>query len=134
MRAKEFIVEQRDDGVIPGQTMAINTGGKVGSVIPFFADVSPGAHAYDGLDKYYDLYRFGMMMAGAPTDDHDGSTHSWIANAPFLLGYTPEEMSKIEYAAKKFGAKKRNVATTGSHEPSIVQKQSPVKAFKGYPR
>lgn len=135
MRAREFIAESFDgDDVIGVVASRKNGNGKQGNVPEHYADVSPGSYAVDGMDKYYDLYRMSMIMAGGPDNGIEADNASWIANAPFLGGYTHAENEKIEHAIKKLKATKRIVGGEGSREPQLVNKQSPIKAFKGYPR
>lgn len=141
MRAREFITEDVNPGELHDESTGrrappgIRRGGeRRGRVTQYYADVSPGALAFDGLDKYYDLYRMSMIMAGGPDDPTDIDPASWIANAPFVSGYTDADDEKIAVAAKKLRGIKRVVAPNGSAEPSIVNKTSPIRAFKGYPR
>ena len=137
VRAKEFLAEGAEGSGDGGETFSYTTAGSKkghGTITPHFFDVNPGAQVLDGMDKYYDFYRMSMLMAGAPHEDIKVDPLSWIANAPFVSGYTPADMDKINYAAKKLKQGHRTVASTGSVEPDIVYKKSPVVAFKGYPR
>jgi hypothetical protein len=139
MRAREFITE---DGAQAFDALAHDesTGRRrprdnhhKGHPQQWYADVSPGAMRIDNIDKYYDLYRLGMIMAGGIKDDV-ADEESWVANSPILSGYTDEDDEKIKYAAKRIGGVVKNIAPPGSREPKDTQKQSPIKAFKGYPR
>jgi len=139
MRAREFITEdggQSFDALDHDQsTGRRRSRGKHHKGHPdnWYVATSPGAMAIDNLDKYYDLYRMGMIMAGGPTQDI-ADEESYIANSPILSGYTDEDDEKIKYAAKRLGGRIRNIAPPGSQEPTDTNIKSPVKAFKGYPR
>lgn len=139
MRAREFITEEASQG-FDGLSHDESTGrrrsrGKHHKGHPdnWYVATSPGAMAIDNLDKYYDLYRLGMIMAGGVKDDV-ADEESYIANSPILSGYTDEDDKKIKYAAKRLGGKIRNIAPPGSREPADTNVQSPVKGFRGYPR
>lgn len=139
MRAREFITEdggQSFDALDHDQsTGRRRSRGKHHKGHPdnWYVATSPGAMAIDNLDKYYDLYRLGMIMAGGVKDDV-ADEESYIANSPILSGYTDEDDEKIKYAAKRLGGRIRNIAPPGSQEPTDTNIKSPVKAFKGYPR
>jgi hypothetical protein len=139
MRAREFITEEAsqafnsvDHDESTGRRRSKDKHQK-GRPDNWYIATSPGAMAIDNIDKYYDLYRLGMIMAGGPNNDI-ADEESYVANSPILSGYTDEDDNKIKYAAKRLGGKIRNIAPPGSREPQDTQKQSPVKAFKGYPR
>ena len=86
---------------------------------------------------YYDLYRASMAVAGM---DKDGNTEhmpdmgSWIAVDGYMGTYTEEEKQMAEKAFDRLGFKKSSEQKGPSQEPDAVNKQSPVKAFRGYPR
>jgi len=137
MRAREFVTE---DAGFNGFDHDESTGRRrptkkhqKGHPDNWYVATSPGAMRIDNLDKYYDLYRMSMIMAGGPTDDV-ADEESYIANSPVLSGYTDEDDEKIKYAAKRMGGVIRDIAPPGSREPQDTQKQSPIKAFKGYPK
>jgi len=121
VRAREFITEQSEHKV--GQ----------GKPNQYFVAASPGAMRIDGLDKYYDLYRMSLHMAGSPTVD-TADNESFISNSPVLFGYTDEEDEKIKYAAKRVKGSIKTIAPSGSRETDDVNRISPIKGFKGYPR
>lgn len=138
MRATEFITE---DAAFDEYSHDQSTGRRKprggearGPVTQYFADVSPGAQAFDGLDKYYDLYRMSLIMAGGPDDLTDIDPASWISNAPFVSGYTDADDAKIMHAAKKLKGVARVVAPPGSREPADTNTASPVVSFRGYAR
>lgn len=128
MRAREFIVEQKD---LPPEAKA------------------PMQHAYviPGLlsSNPYNQYRFGVAMARARSDaGTDGITDKspeWTAETPFgeeaivvgMSGGIADIIDKALLMTKTPGGKKL-ISTTDSDEPEFVDTKSPVTAFKGYPR
>ena len=81
----------------------------------------------------YMQWRFGIAMAGAP--DFPTEPAGAFAGDPLLSTYTDVDLEIINAAAKSVGAGAVNRLTDNrSTEPDYVQKTSPVKAFKGYPR
>jgi len=130
MRAREFITEQHD---LP----------------PEIADplrytyILPGLSAADP----YRNYRFGVAMARARSDrgtDHDQIDQfmpSWQPETAFgehgvISGFDANVDPVIDLALKmtKTPGGKKLVSSAASQEPASVDKQSPIKAFKGYPR
>lgn len=81
----------------------------------------------------YTQWRFGIAMAGAP--DFPTPPAGAFAGDPLLATYSDVDLDIINAAAKSVGAGRVNKLTDNrSTEPDYVQKTSPVKAFKGYPR
>lgn len=130
MRAREFVTEQRE---LP----------------PEIADplrytyILPGLSAADP----YRNYRFGVAMArarsnmGADQDIVDPDILPWEPETAFgehgvVSGFDSNVDPVIDMALKmtKTPGGKHLVSTAPSQEPASVDKRSPVKAFKGYPR
>jgi hypothetical protein len=92
----------------------------------------------------YEIYRLGVAMARARSDagsDKIPDLPEWSAEAAFgetavVAGFDASVGPIIDHALSMSGLpnKKIQVSTPGSIEPSLVNHQSPVKAFKGYPR
>lgn len=128
MRAREFIREQAE---LPPETKEPlkNT------------FVIPGLSAADP----YRNYRFGVAIARARSDyrkdDVDPYRPEWSAETPFgengvVVGFNNNIDPIIDAAltmTKTPGGKKL-VSTAASEEPEFVDKTSPIRAFKGYPR
>jgi hypothetical protein len=128
MRAKEFITEER---VLP----------------PEQADPMRQTFILPGLTSSdpYLTYRFGMAMARARSDAVKDNVN------PYILPWDTEEVFG-EYAVVAgmngtvdpiidkalamtgIGGGKKAIGSLTSQEPPSVDKTSPVKAFKGYPR
>jgi len=129
MRAREFLREQAA-GLPPEEADPMR-----------YTYVIPGLSAADP----YRNYRFGVAIARARSDhstdglnDHIPAWHSETAFGEHgvVAGMVPS-IDKIIDAALKMtntpGGKKM-VSSPTSTEPTFVDKTSPVKAFKGYPR
>ena len=128
MRAREFIREQQD---LPAE---LKEPLKNTFVLPGLKSSDP-----------YKNYRFGVAVARARSDakpdDVNKFKPDWSAETPFgenavIVGFTNNVDPIIDAALKmtKTPGGKRLVSTAQSEEPAFVDKQSPVKAFQGYPR
>jgi hypothetical protein len=128
MRAREFITEQTT--LPPEQADPMN-----------HVFTLPGVTSSDP----YEIYRLGVAMARARSDagtnDPVPNMPEWSAEAAFgetavIAGFDSSVEPIIDLALKMSGLpnKKIQVSTTNSVEPSLVNQQSPIKAFKGYPR
>ena len=130
MRAKEFISEAVGIALSQDVSRAI-----------------PGTYTIPGLPNsdFYKQYRFGVAMAGArghierekdgiPDYRFDKET-PWGENL-IVSSYMDSDIEKdIDYAMKEVGVTgKKRISTPGSEEGIDVDKNSPVKAFKGYKR
>ena len=126
MRAREFIREQRD--LPPEQADPMR-----------YTYVIPGLSASDP----YNNYRFGVALARARSDaGTDGITDNlpeWSAETAFgehgvVVGMSPGVAEIIDQALTMTHTPggKEIVSTPTSTEPDFVDKQSPVKPFKGY--
>ena len=128
MRAREFLREQHD--LPPEQANPMR-----------YTYVIPGLSASDP----YNNYRFGVALARARSDaGTDGITDklpAWSAETAFgehgvVAGMNGSIAQTIDQALAmtKTPGGKEVVSTSDSTEPAFVDIQSPVRAFKGYPR
>jgi hypothetical protein len=130
MRAREFITEQRE---LPPEV----------SDPLRYTYVLPGLSASDP----YNNYRFGVALArarsdlGKDQDIVDPDILPWEPETAFgehgvISGFDANIDPVIDLALKmtKTPGGKKLVSTAPSKEPDSVDKQSPVKPFKGYPR
>jgi hypothetical protein len=130
MRAREFITEQRE--LPPEQADPMR-----------YTYVIPGLSAADP----YRNYRFGVALARARSDsgddDHaiDPYKPEWSTQTAFgehgvVAGMNAGIAQIIDQALGMTATPggKDLVSTPESQEPSLVNHQSPVTAFKGYPR
>ena len=88
-------------------------------------------------DRVYELNR--VMMAVAATDGTfvpDIDQESWAGRNNIAVPYTEQEQEKLEKAFKAIGSKFKdlNQGDYYSQEVDSVNKSSPIKGFKGYPR
>jgi hypothetical protein len=130
MRAKEFITEHR-------AALSVDV-----------ARALPGTYIIPGLpnNDFYKQYRFGVALAGArgqiervqdsiPPYNFEKET-PWGENM-IVSSYMDSNIEKdIDYAMKETGVEggKILISTKKSEEAPDVVKNSPVRAFKGYPK
>ena len=126
MRAREFITE--DTTLPPEQADPMN-----------HVFVLPGVNSSDP----YQIYRLGVAIARARSDagtnDPIPNMPEWSAQAAFgedavIAGFNAGVEPAIDHALKMAGlpVKKVQISTPNSVEPALVNRQSPVKPFKGY--
>jgi len=129
MRAREFITEQAAQ-LPPEQADPMR-----------YTYVIPGLSAADP----YRNYRFGVAVARARSeavkDDVNPNMPEWHDETAFgehgiVAGMNPGIAQIIDAALSmtKTPGGKKMVSTPTSTEPKFVDTQSPVIAFKGYPR
>jgi hypothetical protein len=128
MRARDFIAEQKE---LPQEQAAPMR----------HTYVIPGLSAADP----YNNYRFGVAMArarsDAGTDGINAKFPAWDSETAFgehgvVAGMNAGIAQVIDMALKMTNTPggKKLVSTPASTEPTFVDTQSPVNAFKGYPR
>jgi len=128
MRSREFVTEAK---ALPVE----------------ISDPLPQAYDIPDLDTSnpYKVYRFGLAMARARSDARDDGTnpyrgewhpHSVAGEYAMVVGTDPTLDLIIDQGLKlaEIPGGKRAISSPGSQEPSSVDTQSPLKAFKGYPR
>ena len=128
MRAREFIVEQR-------------------KLAPELAEPMHDTYVIPGLSASdpYNNYRFGVALARARSDfstdglnDHIPDWHSETAfgehGVVAGMGANIAELIDQALTMTNTPGGKKLVSTPDSTEPNFVEKNSPVKAFAGYPR
>jgi len=129
MRAREFITEDSAN-LPPEQADPMR-----------YTYVIPGLSAADP----YKNYRFGVAIARARSDarkdDVNPDMPEWHSETAFgehgvVAGMIPSIDKIIDAAMRMTGTKggKKMISTPTSTEPAFVDTQSPIKAFKGYPR
>lgn len=132
MRAQEFIVETRygsaQDVPADARKLPLSTVAAIKGAISM-PDISMNKQG----GSPYTQWRFSIAMAGAP--DYPTEPAGALAGDPLLATYTDVELEIINSAAKMVGAGEiRRLTDNRSQEPDYVNKSSPVKGFKGYPR
>jgi hypothetical protein len=128
MRAREFITEQQE---LPPETKE-----------PLrYTYTLPGLSSSDP----YKTYRVGVALARARSDSIKDNLNpfmpEWSAETTFgehavVAGMNADIAQVIDQALAMTNTSggKKLVSTPKSDEPAFVVTQSPVKAFKGYPR
>jgi hypothetical protein len=123
MRAIEFIAEQ--DGAIGKRRQAATVG------LNTFSDG-------ERTSSDYTLNRVMMAvaMADGSNDSIDMDAKSWIGKKRSAHPYTDVEQRMLKQAYKAAGAKWTDInnGDLDSEEVKSTNTQSPVQAFKGYPR
>lgn len=115
MRASEFITE--------------------GEMHPWHKQGIPGLRTLDGTNQFYDLYRFGVALAGVGRDSDKtlGDKRGPTQDNPVTLSYTAEDDKIVTSALKKMGKSSSKVTSQQSAEPvdtdikSCVANLGPVK-------
>jgi len=124
MRSKEFITEKNANGKL-GNRRQLST---------------RGLHTFKNGGKGNTIYALNrVMMAVAQTDGitmPELDSESWIGTSALAAPYSAEEheMLKMAYRAVGVDSTDLNHNDLDSEELKSTNKQSPVKAFKGYPR
>lgn len=130
MRAREFVVEAKfgaatDVPADPKKMPNHHVTALKGAIsMPDISQTKQGGSPYT-------QWRFGIAMAGAP--DYPTPPAGAFAGDPLLATYTDEDLNIINSAAKMVGAGEvKKITDNRSTEHSAVNKQSPVKGFRGY--
>ena len=79
---------------------------------------------------YYNMYRFGVNMAGNLHDDHNMAQQSHSANEMITLAYTEADREIIEKSQRNMGIKGKLITTANSEEPDTTNKTSPIAKRK----
>lgn len=127
MRASEFVSKQLNeiaDAKISKRLQAATRG------LNTFSDG-------ERWNSDYTLSRLGQAVACTDgTNIPDIDPKSWVGKSKTAQPYTKEEQAMLKQAYKAVGASYQdlNHGDMDSEELNAVNKVSPVKAFKGYPR
>jgi hypothetical protein len=114
MRAREFVTEAANGVLHDYQEKAL-----------------AGAKVFPNMDQFYELYRFGLAMAGSPDfPDYDPTSASPAGNHPSTVSYTKGEEDIIQAALKKMGKDQYHLTSAGSSEPKDTNNISPVSQPK----
>jgi hypothetical protein len=132
MRAREFITEEKygsaADVPANGNKLRKSQRSAMKGIISM-PDISQNKQG----GSPYMQWRFGVAMAGAP--DHETEPAGAFAGDPLLATYSDADLEIVNAAAKMVGAGEvRKVTDNRSTEADWVNKTSPVKGFRGYPR
>ena len=136
MRLREIINEDSgagdsgdDSGSNPGT--GGTKGGKRGKMHPHHASAIKGMTTYPEFPGwYYNMYRFGVDMAGNQHEDHNYVQQSHSANELSTYAYTEADKLIIDKSKKNMGVKGKTLTSNKSEEPDGINKHSPVAKIK----
>ena len=88
----------------------------------------PGMKSLGNVGQYYDIYRFGIAMAGAgrKEDEMLGDVRGVTEDDPTTLSYTQADEDIINIALKRMGKTATQITSRLSEEPKDTNKKSPV--------
>jgi hypothetical protein len=87
------------------------------------------AKRYDNMDTYYDMYRFGVAIAGG--DVHPVAGHGPVSDSPSVWMYTQQDADKVAKAEKRQGVKGTTIIGKGqSKELDSINKKSTTASRK----
>ena len=87
------------------------------------------AKRYDNMDTYYDMYRFGVAIAGG--DTHPVAGDGPVSDSPSVWMYTQQDADKVEKAEKRQGVKGTTIIGKGqSKELDSINKKSTTASRK----
>jgi hypothetical protein len=128
MKVTEIITESNSEN--SNATDQAGTTKKSGKMHDHFKSSIKGMHTYPGNHTYYDMYRFGVDMAGSPDDYNTYDPASPIANQLVTLSYSDADQKIIDKSKKKMGFKSKKLTPNDSKEPSDTSNTSPVAKVK----
>ena len=128
MKVSEIITES-DSSNTDAIQQAGNTK-KSGKVHDQFKSSIKGMHTYPGSHTYYDMYRFGVDMAGSPDDHNAYDPASPVANQLVTLSYSDADQKIIDKSKKKMGFTSKQLTSNNSTEQSNTHTSSPVAKIK----
>ena len=137
MRLRELIRENTEDNnsAGPDDTASSPTHdtkpGKKGDIHPHHKSTIKGMTTYPEYPGYYyNMYRFGVNMAGNQHGDHNMDQHGPHANQMITLAYTDGDKKIIKQSMKNMGIKGQVVTADDSLEPDDTNNTSPVAKSK----
>lgn len=128
MKVSEIITES-DSGNTDATGQA-GTTKKSKKMHDHFKSSIKGMHTYPGNHTYYDMYRFGVDMAGSPDDHCKYDSASPVANQLVTLSYSDADQKIIDKSKKKMGFKSKQLTPNNSKELSDTSNTSPVAKIK----
>jgi hypothetical protein len=104
-----------------------NKGGKRGQMHSNHTSAIKGMTTYPEYPGYYyNMYRFGVNMAGNLHPDHDMSQHGANANDMITLAYSEADKEIIEKSMQNMGVKGKVITSDESSEPEDTNTASPI--------
>jgi hypothetical protein len=128
MKIREIILE--DDSGTSADSGHPGGRGKSGKLHDTHKKAIKGMSTYPELPGwYYDMYRFGVHMAGSP-DNQPMAQKSATANQLNTYAYTDAEEKIINKSKKEMGLKGKTLTSKKSEEMPDTHKVSPVAQHK----
>lgn len=119
MRASEFIFENMD------AASGLGKKSKGPNLPALEKHTVKDLKTYPDLPShYYDMYRFGVHMAGSP-DNQKMDRRSSVANQMATVAYTDADAEKVNATAKAMGLKVQTLSTKHSKELPDINQTSP---------
>ena len=132
MRAREFVTETRYGSAADVPANAAKLPASQVAALKGLITMPDISQTKQGGSPYTQ-WRFGIAMAGAP--DYPTEPAGAFAGDPLLATYSDADLDKINAAARAVGAGRVTKMTDNrSTEADWVNKQSPVRGVRGYPR
>ena len=125
MRAREFLYE--DDG--SGDTSGYSGSGgshnqSSGKLHKDHESAIVGMQTFPEMPSwYYDMYRFGVHMAGSP-GNQNMAPRGPLGNQFTTLAYTDADQQIIDKSKKEMGIKGKTLTSRDSKEPDYINKVS----------
>jgi len=127
MKISELINENVDNA---SSTQHNKKSGKSNPVHDNFNAAIKGMQTYPGGHSYYDMYRFGVSMAGNSQDGNGFSASGPVGNQLATLAYTDAEQAIINKSAKTMKMPGKQLTSKDSIEPTETHTSSPVAKIK----
>jgi hypothetical protein len=126
MKIRDILTEDGDDS---GSSNQGGRSGKSNKLHPNHKSAIKGMTTYPELPGwYYDMYRFGVDMAGSPDGDMDRT--SATANQLVTLAYSDADAEIINRSRKNMGLKGKTLTSKDSREDADTNKKSAVATPK----
>jgi hypothetical protein len=114
MRAREFIFNEA----------------KHGKFDQSYTDSMTHVYKFPQMGNTYEIYRFGVSLAGSPEPHPDYVTHGAVGEVPWIVAYTDGEEEIIKHSLKLHGASSKPINKNKSKEHASVHTASPVATKK----
>jgi len=132
MRAREFIQETRYGSAADVPANGAKLKKSQQSAMKGLISMPDISQNKQGGSPYMQ-WRFGIAMAGAP--EYETEPAGAFAGDPLLATYSDADLDIVNAAARMIGAGEvRKITDNRSHEADWVQRTSPIRPFRGYPR
>jgi hypothetical protein len=130
MRLRELIRESEGESDSGSAQGGAGLSGSRQKLNPNQSSSIPGMATYPDLPShYYDMYRFGVHMAGSPNNQTMARVGP-AANEFVTVAFTDADAHIINTSRKAMGLKQKAISTKGSQESENINKKSAVATPK----